>query len=256
MLIREISSSIHEKCEALNIGHYSLITEEYIWYLMDVYRALLARERQKQSGNLDGFYQLSCCIDVSCDRIKCGGYDSGKSIFYVKPPEIVTGVNDMGISFVGPANFGDRKRGLTDSFDIMGWDEWLSADFADWTFNRVGATIVSGYNDEDTREGTIILLRQLPTDGVKKVCVNAVFARPVNSICNDEVDEFHYPMPTDLIAKLEMLVVKDILNGMNQSIPDSINNMADIKTAIMQNTQQLQNMQDLQQQSQSQNLDG
>ncbi|MFP4046157.1 MAG: hypothetical protein ACLFT4_00175 [Bacteroidales bacterium] len=237
MLIREISFSIHEKAKAFDISDDSVLTEDYIWYLMDVYRALLARKAYRETGGIDGFYQLSCCVPVKCDKINCDGLWSGDNIFYMAPNELLRGVGDTSVIYAGPTDF--SKRGaVMRQFDKLSWEAWLSLDSADWTGNRPGYTIISGYKDGDSIESDILPLKNLPTDGIKTVCLNAAFARPVENICNDEVDEFHYPIRSDLIAKLELLVVKDIVQSEAGTIGDPINDMASMKNlAILQGGQ-------------------
>lgn len=232
MLLKEISSSILEEISAFNVSDDSRINREYIWYLMDVYRAVLVRERIRERGSLDGFYQLSCCVPVKCDEIKCNGYAAGQSFYYIDSGELVSGIGDLSVKFAGPVDFAS-KGAIMRGFDKLSWEAWISSDSSDWTSRRTSFTLVSGYKDGDTMEGDILLLKNIPTDGISVVCLQAIFARPVMSICNDKLDEFHYPIPTDLIAKLKYLCYKDILQAEQATIGDPINDMADIKSALL-----------------------
>jgi hypothetical protein len=228
MLIREISSSIIEKCEGFNVSDDFLLTESYVWYLMDIYRAVLLRERVLTG--IDSFYQMNCCIEVDCDRITCDGFDSGESIFFARVPELIDVRGN--IKYFGSADF-SRRKGMDSKIDIISFEEWLSIDFAEWTHMIKVGTYIHGYKDGDSKEQHIILLKNLPTDGVKKLCLFAIYARPIENLCNQEIDDFNYPIPADLIAKLELLVVTDIIEQKRTEMGDPINDTAALKSASM-----------------------
>ena len=228
MKLTDISSSILEKVNSFEISDDSPYEESYIWYLMDVYRAVLLNER-KGSG-INSFFQMSCCIEIACDRIKCGGYDSGDSIFYAKIPELIEYPGN--INYFGTTGFGNRHS-INERIDIVQMEQWLTSDSARYTQSLPIGTVLNGYHDEDTREGQIILLRNMPTDGFKRACLSAIFARPVMALCEEDVNDFNYPFPDILLGRLELLVVKDILESSQSSIGDPINDMASIKSRMI-----------------------
>lgn len=230
MKIREISSSILEKISSFELSDDSLYEEAYIWYLMDVYRAVLLNERNGQGIN--SFFQMTCCIEIACDRITCDGYDSGDSIFYAKIPELIEYPGN--INYFGTTGFG-RRHGIDNRIDIVSMEQFLTSDSARYTSHMLVGTILNGYKDGDTKEGQIILLKGMPTDGFKKACLSAIFARPVMELCEEDVNDFNYPFPDTLIGRLELLVIKDILDSERASIGDPINDMASIKSRMISN---------------------
>lgn len=228
MKIKEISSSILEKLSSFEISDDSLYEESYIWYLMDVYRAVLLNERN--GIGIDAYFQMTCCIEIACDRIRCSGYDSGDSIFYAKIPELIEYPGN--INYFGTTSFAKRK-GIDNRIDIVSMEQFLTSDYARYTDHLPIGTILNGYKDGDTKEGQIILLKNMPTDGFKKACLSAIFARPINELCEEDVNDFNYPFPDVLIGRLELLVVKDILDSSSATIGDPINDMAAIKSRMV-----------------------
>ena len=223
MLAKEICYSIKEKVHNYNLTDDAYITDSYIYYLMNVYRALLSRDNLTTD-----YYQMNCCVPVKCDSIKCKTdngilLDSEEDIFYADVSELL---NPNSITYVGSAAFSNR-RGLRDSISIANFQEWLSIEESDWTRDYPIATFIRSFIDGDSNLKNILLLKNLPTNGVQRLCVNAAYANPFDNLCNDELDKFHYPMPTDKINKLELLVVKDIIENRYRGIGDYINDTAD-----------------------------
>lgn len=247
MKTKEIIYSIIEKTSALQISDDSLIEEAYVMYLMNVYRLILLRDRYKAKETISSaFYQMDCCVPVKCNSIVCNGFDSGDDMFFADlNSEVVTGINDRGILFVGNTGFNDRSAITNTAYDRLSWQQFLSLSSAQWTSRRAGYYPMKNYRDGNGDRQDILLLKNMHTDGLKSLCVYAIFTEPQNAICNDKFDSFEYPIDGDLIGKLELLCIKDIMNAEKGNIGDPVNDMADIKSFMLQ--QQMNNGQNVEQ---------
>jgi len=241
----KIIYSIFDQCTGKIPSDDSRLEESFILHVMNNVRALIIRQEILSGRRLDeGYYQLKCCIEVVCDSIVCNGIDSGKDVYYAKLPKLVEGIGYKNISFLGTVEFPDRFMGLKSNFDRYSFNGWLSMDHLEWANKRPAYTIVGGYKDGDTTEdGTVALLRNLPKSGIRRLCINGIFANPEEMPCDEEeFFEMEYPIPTHLIHRLELITIRQILS--TEPVPgDPIQDGRD-NTDMMKNPDVAKNLPD------------
>ena len=211
----QIIFSIKEQCTGKIPSDDTRLLDNFILYQMNIVRAILIREEIVTKGSLDhSYYQMKCCIPVLCDRVTCGGIDSGEAVFYSPLPKLVEGLGWKDILYFGTVEFPKRKEGLHKNFDRYNFNGFLSLEYQEWIGNRPAYTIIGGYKDGDTTiDGILALLKNLPTKGIKNLCVLGVWASPQSSVCEEEeFMEMEYPLPETMVHRLEIIVVKHLLS--------------------------------------------
>jgi len=237
----KILFSIKEQCTGKLPSNDTRLQDRFILHQMNSVRGVLLKEEFERRGRVsESFYQLKCCIEVVCDKIKCGGYDSGDKIFYARIPKLMDSIGDANITYFGNTEFGKIRAGLHNNFDRYNMPGYLSLEYQEWVGRRPAYTVVGGYKDEDTiEEGNVALIKNMPTSGGRFICVNGVFENPEEGLCDeDDIMEMEYPMPGgNMIHKLELIVIRQILS--TEGVPaDDINNAKDNTANAMQSQQQ------------------
>lgn len=170
------------------------IEEEWVISKMNDIRAVLLRDFYNQYGYLpDEAYQLVCCIEIACKKVTCNGVTLPDVTYYSELPDLLTGVDRASIKYLGLANF-------EKDFDRLPLSGWMNSDGSLWTSNEPVYTIVE---DE-------AWYKNLPTPDIKYLCMVAAFAGPT-SVCDTSLND-PYPLPDDLVHKLELLTIKQILS--------------------------------------------
>jgi hypothetical protein len=239
----KILHSIKEQCTGKIPSNDTRLEDRFILHQMNSVRAALVHESFRHGKIDDGFYQLKCCILVDCDRIVCSSLDSQEKVNFAYLPKLIEGIGWANIIYFGNVEFAKIYGGLHNSWDRYNMKGWLSMEYQEWIGRRPAFTIIGGYKAGETiiQEGTLALLKNLPSTGVKYLCVNGIFANPEDALCDeDDFLEMDYPLPSNMIHKLELIVIKQILS--TEGVPgDDINNAKD-NTANVVRPQQHKNI--------------
>jgi len=162
----------------------------------------------------DSMYSDVCCLGVVCADTVCDGISAGETRYYVEIPETI----------------GDDIRyfSLTDwktPFNSLGLAGMLANDGNEWT------ATMPGYYISDGRA----YLYNLPTDGLKYMCLSAIMESP-QDMC-DYDDEKEFPFPLEYHNKLKLIIKKDILSTYNIPV-DKEQNASDDSARNPQQPQQ------------------
>lgn len=211
----QIIFSIKDQCTGKIPSDDTRLTDSWILYKMNNVRALLIKESIVSSGIVDeSYYQLKCCLQVKCDNIECGGVDSGMVTYYVEMPKLMEGIGWKNITYFGTVEFPKYKRGLHMNFDRYSYRGFLGLEYQEWIGKRPSFTVIGGYKDGDTTvDGNLAMIKNLPSSGIKFVCVNGIWANPEEAVCEEEdIMDVEYPLPDYMIHRLEMIVIQQILS--------------------------------------------
>jgi len=156
----------------------------------------------------DSVYQKDCCLEIQCEELECDGILTGTKQYYVNIKPLLS-IN--GTTFVRYVGSVDLKHSATE----VPLTAWGLEDT--WTGNLFSYTRVT--SDK-------MILRNLPTQGMKYLCVIAVFQSP-EITCTEWKDKA-YPIPGSLIRKLEYDVVQILIKPFLVSNPIQKNDAADV----------------------------
>lgn len=212
--LKNIVETLKEELSGYHISDDNLFTDEYLVDKINSVRAVLIAEQFKESG-IDGqFYQTICCNEVKCNSQGCtiNGtfYKSGSTYFYIDLPPLIMKVGLKNIMYFGLDDYQTQ-------FARMSFDGYMSSDGALWTGKMPLYTVVDG----------MALMKNLPTPGLKYICIMALLSNPVDACNYDENDD--YPVPDTY--KLELLIKKDIMS-LYGIVGDEINDSRDIKGVL------------------------
>lgn len=167
-------------------------------------RAAIIRREYKDSKKIDpAYYQPICCVEVDCLPQGCtfnGVFvASGETIWHAVLPALITDVDDLNLIYVGQDNY-------SRPWSLMNFEAWMN----------VEGNIATGTLPAGTIVGSDLYLKNLPTQGIKFICIIALVYDPT-SVCNWD-DDKPYPAPDDMT--IQMLVKKDI-NAVYPILPDN-----------------------------------
>ena len=215
----QIVFSIKEKLSGFKLNDDFKLDDKYIIMKCNEWRSTLITDLYNNKIAIDGkYYQRICCIEVSCNKLGCsiGGnfYYSGELIWEAELPERITEVGELDILYFGKDDF---KK----SFSRKSFDGWV---------NNKG-NLRTGYDPMYTIVGSQSYFKNLPTHGIKFLCLIALLKDPTTA-CNWVQSTEEYPVPS--AVKLEILVVKDIVSLWGIQ-PDKLNNGDDGNEQIPSN---------------------
>ncbi len=221
--LKKIVYSIKEELTGYNITDDVVFSNEYLIDKINDVREVIIKEHFKESG-IDGqFYQTICCLEVKCFEHGCtlNGkfYKSGSIYWYVELPALIESVGWKNIMYFGLDDF--KTQFARNSFDA-----YLSNEGALWTSKMPIYTVVDGK----------AILKNLPTPGLRYICIMALLQNPQDA-CNWD-EESPYPVPD--VHKLELLVKKDIMS-LYGVIPDEKHDARDMKGVPTQSQNQFKN---------------
>lgn len=232
--IKSIVDKIIERHSAFNPTDDYPVDRDFIVSMCDDVRESLIRDSYKKLGIIDSkFYVRSCCHEIVCHSDDCQidglTVSSGLSHFKVELPETVSGINEQDLIRVGDA------YGIV-NFTKKNWGSYVNSEHSLWLKNKPIYTRFSGF----------ILVKNIPTDGMKFVCIDYIPKHPT-TICNYN-DDMSYPVPStnSLIEMvLEKLIEsgigqKDIYNDGDDGITNPKANMAMLKRMKQMNNAQQQ----------------
>lgn len=204
--LAEIGYSIRNQVK----GYYSTDDERIDIQLIydkawDVRSLLIKEDYRKFKKINDQDFTTECCLKVECDLIICDGYSSGEKEYYVTLPKIEGSLGYHGIKYFGTV---DKKT----PFRRMNYQGYLYSDHEKYTGSVSSFTLV----DDKA------ILKNLPTDGLKYVCLIGVLEDP-RSVCDEDKP---FPIARHLVHKLELIVIQQLMSTL-QIGPDENNNARD-----------------------------
>lgn len=202
---------IKERASSFNITDDNKLSDEFLIATMNDVRASLIKEEYNSKGYIaDAYYQMNCCYEIECLEGSCV-YDGveigdGKYSYQVKLKSHVKGLNGSEIKHIG-----DRLGSV--KFNIMNFNQFTSLEGRVWTKNTSAALVLAD----------AIHLKNLPTPGMKFVCLLEILEDPRNS-CDwiDDTTEYPVPSATKLV---DMVLYRLMISG--RMPDDKLNNATD-----------------------------
>jgi hypothetical protein len=190
--LEQIAYRIRDSIKGYLPNQDEIMDIEIIYRKMAAVRSLLLKEQYNTQKYLDeSIFGQKCCLEVQCSPIACDGIESGDVEYWVDAPNIEALLDDQAIRYFGGP---DMKSPYTHrSLNGANFQQYNT-----YTSHTPSYTIT----------GTKFTLYNLPTKGLKYVCLVAVF-EDVMSVCKPE-DQF--PLPSSLIHKMELLIKKDLMS--------------------------------------------
>ena len=197
----KIIYSVIEQLSGFNVPQTQPYDEEHLKDMINGFRSMVLKEEINQTRMLsDSYYQTMCCLEVICRNQSCvvGGETilSGSKQYYVELPKLIGGVGNADIKYLG---LDDYKNGFK-RVNLFG-------------FNTSDGNKYGRLDPIYTVIGKEAILKNIPTKGIKYVCLIGILDDPTTSCTWD--DDVEYPLPNNLIAKVEMLTLKQILSTYN-----------------------------------------
>ena len=213
--------------------------EEWILDKMNDVRANIIREVFTQTRKLDDMlYQQRDCIELECREIVCvtdlpyrsergesisdRDIKSGDIQYFIHLPELQGGIGWHNIKYLG---LSDYKTGF-ERKSLIGFNNHEGALY---TGREPAYTITDGIQSENG--GPEALVRNAPTAGVKFLGIIAIFSGPT-TLCDTRLED-DYPLTDDLINRLELLVVRDILSTLGLPL-DAYNDASAVEDQLSQ----------------------
>jgi hypothetical protein len=209
---KHIIADISEALSGYELTDDFNIDPDLIGGKVDDIRSLLMRDTYV-NNILPGFFSQACCLEIQCRNVACpvdAPIDSPYNEYYIELPGGIPSLNGA-IKYLGGLNY-------TDPFTWVSITGFMNTKGRRFTANKTFYTIV---NNNGVTEAKLL---NPPTSGAKYVCAFAAWNKP-NLVC-DWNEEEKYPVPADLIHKLEYLVIKHFVETMG--LPrDILNDAAD-----------------------------
>jgi hypothetical protein len=169
-------------------------------------RSLLIKEEYRRFKTLNPQdYVSKCCLEVECDIVTCNGFNSGEKRTFVKIPKLEASLGKDGIKYFGGSN-------LNSPFRYQNFSGFMFSGHETYTGGVPGYSLVDDY----------ALLKNLPTKGMKFVCIIGVFEDPSDHCKEDDP----FPIARHLVHKLELLVIQQLMSTL-QIGPDEKNDARD-----------------------------
>jgi len=181
-----LNEILHEIKEGDNSFH---ITDDYrvddmlIIEMINDVRATLIRDEKIRTGFIAGnYYQNECCYEIVCEDDSCtyNGIEikTGKPVYKVKLKPLIDSLGGLELKYIGNPSLGI-------SFQLMTFDRYMASDGRMFTPGEPVAT----------RMGDELLLKNLPTPGMKFICLTSLLKNPTNA-CDWDNDKTEYPVPS------------------------------------------------------------
>lgn len=211
----QIITSIIEQCTGKIPSDDTRIEPSFVLYKANSVRALIIKEDIVSGRSLsESYFQMKCCLEVKCDEVMCAGISSNSIVYYVELPKLIEGIGWKNITYFGTVEFPKYRKGLSANFDRYNFKGFLGLEFQEWAGKRPSYTVLGGYQDGDlTVDGMLAYIKNLPTSGLKYICVNGIWANPEEGICDsDDFMAMEYPFPEHHIHRLELIVIQQLLS--------------------------------------------
>ena len=206
----EIAYSIRNQVKGYFSTDDERIDIELIYKMMANVRSLLIKEDYKLNKRVaEDYYQECPCLEIQCGKIECAGISIKSDTFYIELPDIedVTGA----IKYLGTAD-------LAIPFTQKTYQGLIYNDGNKYTSN------IPIYTTIDNKA----ILKNLPTPNMKYINLVAVFEDPNGCAnkCYQNAEEMAYPTPNNIIHKLELICIKQLMSTL-PVLPDERNNATD-----------------------------
>ncbi len=158
----------------------------------------------------DQFYQDICCLQIYCHDITCVvdgvTYETGVSEYRVNLPDLFQIGGEVFVRFLGSVDFKTAASRRTLLGNLYANGNLHTQEAFSYVLHEEYAT-----------------LENLPTDGMKFICISAITQDPMELECVRLTEEDDYPIPDILVAKLEMMVLErlEIALGKNPNQPNN-----------------------------------
>jgi hypothetical protein len=193
---KEMIFSILEGLNSYNISDDTVFDEDHIGYQIDIARISLIKEESIAKKLGESYYQSQCCIEVECEAEGCdvpeiGFVKSGDITYYAELPGLISFIGYDNIKYLG-------GPGWNNPFYKVPFSTFVQGTTGIWTTGKPIFTEISGK----------VLFKNLPTDGLKYICLLGLLESPESSCEYDE--EKPYPVSDPL--KIEIIVIKNLLS--------------------------------------------
>jgi len=200
--LAEVGYSIRNQIKGFFSGDDERIDIQLIYDKCWDVRSVLLKDEYRQFKKInDQDFTTECCLEVQCGNLVCNGIDSGVKEFYITIPKIEASLGQDGIKYFGTVDkMHPFRRSNFQGFMFSGYEKYTGK--------------VPTFTLVDDKA----ILKNLPTQGLKYVCLIAVFEDPRN-ICSED-DPF--PIARHLVHKLELIVIQQF-TSLIQIGPDEKN---------------------------------
>ena len=204
--LAEIGFSIRNQAKGYFSSDDERIDMELIYKMVHQIRSSLIKEAYLPARFVDNnFYQEICCLEVQCRNLICNGLDSGDVEYYVTTPQLED-LSGAEIYYFGSA---DKKN----KFQYRNYMGKLYGNASPWT----------GLKPFYVADRGEFILGNIPTSGMKYVCLIAILSDPMNGACFSLTENDPYPIPNNIVHKLELIALKQLMSTL-QNPPDQKNN--------------------------------
>jgi hypothetical protein len=170
------------------------IRKRFVEHVIRSVRSELIKElARKGVGLSQDYYQRICCLEVLCDELVCGQYRVPLKTQYLAIPQIES--IPFNPSYLGPAD---------------GMTPFRKIPFGQFPFYTGGSF--------RKREGAFAIMDNkaflhMPSGlHAKSLCITAVLEDPMEGSCVTLKETDSYPLPQNMVHKLELIAIKQILS--------------------------------------------
>jgi len=221
--LSEIGYSIKNQVSGFVISDDSVIDIYLIYHLIRQYRSTLIKEEFLQHKRVtDGLYQSCHCLEIKCREIECDGESSGVNQYYVELPALEHSIGWMNIKYFG---------------SLDGLNPYYRRNHQGFLYNEDSE--YTPHNKIYTIIGNEAILNKPPSKTAKYITMLAVLEDPLkcrNNKCQVETVDDPYPVPSHMITKIEMLVIKQLSQSLGIN-PDPVNDATGIQYQQQEQTQ-------------------
>ena len=191
--LKQLRSSIRGQITGQVPSDETRFRDGFIDYQIRSVRSELIKDYARRGvGVPHAFYQRLCCLEVLCDTITCGTVPLPFKAHYLSVPSLENVPHNP--SYIGTPD-GSRQ------------------------FSRVPFTSLHQYKGGSFGNGGAYALVEdmailkLPSDMLetKKLCLYGILEDPYKNMCIVDKENEEYPIPSNLVHKLEIMVLKQVL---------------------------------------------
>ena len=195
--LSKIVDELREELSGYRLTDDTLLPDrEYFIDKINEYRGSVLREMEVIP---EGCYTTTCCNEIDCKGQECTVdgivFKSKRKLYSVSLPNLIDGIGTKDILYLG-------LDGFAEDFTRVNLRNFIQADYSEY------ATDFAMY----CRIGNSILIKNLPNDGLRFVCVTFVSMSPVDE-CNYDTAT-NYPASDHILSRVKRLVKMDVLQSM------------------------------------------
>ena len=204
--LAEVGNSIRDQVKGFVLSDDERIDIELVYGIVFNLRSLLIKEEYKQKGYIDvNAFSSTCCLEIKCDFIKCNGFTSNIKEYYVEIPKLEGSLGYDAIRYFGGVDKISPYRKLSlEGFQFAKYEKY------------------TGSSPKYTVVDNIAMVKDLPTQNAKAICIIGVFENGSDVCQEDDV----FPCPGHLLHKLELLAIQQLKSNIG-IFPDDKNDARD-----------------------------